>query len=174
MLLVAGTAAFSGAVPALANSSAAEYFRDRATTSNVPQLLSNDDRSYYRELFAAIDSENWSRVNALFSQKADGPLHEVAKAEFYLHANSPRVEAEQIQQWLTSGRYLPQAEQLTSLGQKRGLTAEYGLPQEQSFVSQPYASKRIRPSTVDDGSLPGSVKNAILDRIKNDDPDGAR
>ncbi|GAA4643646.1 lytic transglycosylase domain-containing protein [Pontixanthobacter gangjinensis] len=162
------------AAPAAANSSAAEYFRDRAVSSNVPQLLSNEDKAYYRQLFGAIDDENWSRVKSMLADRADGPLHQVAKAEYYLHANSPRVEADQIQQWMSAGRYLPQAEQLNILGEKRGLSATYGLPTEQTFVRQPYASKRIRPRSINDGTMPNSTKDAILDRIKNDDPDGAR
>ncbi|MXP46483.1 transglycosylase SLT domain-containing protein [Altererythrobacter luteolus] len=174
LALAAAATACGAAAPALANSSAAEYFRARAASSNVPELLSNSDRQYYRELFAAIDDERWSRVDALLAERTDGPLHDVAKAEYYLHANSPRVEAEQISNWLSSGNYLPQAEQLTKLGEKRGLNATYNLPREQSFARQPYSSKRIRPRSIDDGTMPGSIRAGILDRIKNDDPDGAR
>ena len=174
LALAAAATACGVSAPALANSSAAEYFRARAASSNVPELLSNSDRQYYRELFAAIDDERWTRVDALLAERADGPLHDVAKAEYYLHANSPRVEAEQISNWLSSGNYLPQAEQLSKLGEKRGLNATYNLPREQSFASQPYSSKRIRPRSVDDGTMPGSIRASILDRIKYDDPDGAR
>lgn len=160
--------------PAMANSSAADYFLARAQKSNVPALLTDSDRTYYRSLFAAIDDEQWSRVDALLAERTDGPLHTVAKAEYYLHANSPRVEADQIANWMNSGTYLPQAEQLARLGEKRGLSASYAIPQENAFTRQPYTSKRIRPGSVNDGTMPSSVKNAILDRIKNDDPDGAR
>lgn len=167
---VAGAAA----APALANSSAAEYFRARAVSSKVPDLLTRPDREYYRDLFTAIDRQDWSKVETLFSERADGPLHTVARAEYYLHANSPRVELPQIQAWLAEGTSLPQAERMAALGSKRGLMSAPYLPQSQAFVSQPYASKRIRPRSIDDGSMPGSVSNAILERIKNDDPDGAR
>ena len=172
--LLAAAVTIGIAAPASANSSAADYFLARVNQSNVPTLLSDSDRNYYRSLFAAIDDEQWSRVDALLAERADGPLHTVAKAEYYLHANSPRVEAEQISSWMNSGTYLPQAQQMASLGERRGLAASYNLPQERAFARQPYATKRIRPSATDDGSMPSSVKNAILDRIKNDDPDGAR
>lgn len=167
---VAGAAA----APALANSSAAEYFRARAVSSKVPDLLTRPDREYYRDLFTAIDRQDWGKVETLFSERADGPLHAVARAEYYLHANSPRVELPQIQSWLAEGTSLPQAERMAALGNKRGLMSAPYLPQSQAFVSQPYASKRIRPRSIDDGTMPGSVSNAILERIKNDDPDGAR
>ena len=164
----------SAAAPALANSSAAEYFRARAVSSKVPDLLTRPDREYYRELFGAIDRQDWSKVNTMLAERADGPLHAVARAEYYLHANSPRVELPQIQAWLGEGTALPQAERIAALGSKRGLMSAPYLPQSQAFVSQPYASKRLRPRAIDDGTMPGSVSNAILERIKNDDPDGAR
>jgi hypothetical protein len=139
------------ATPAAANSSAAEYFRARATSTNVPALLSNSEKEYYEQLFRAIDRENWSEVDSLLAQRADGPLHQVAKAEYYLHANSPKVEADKVRTWLSAGTDLPQAERLNTLGQKRGLDASYDIPREQSFVSQampPSGSCRARCKTV--------------------------
>ena len=46
------------ATPAFANSAAVDYFRSRADRTAVPALLSQDEREYYRDLFAAIDSKN--------------------------------------------------------------------------------------------------------------------
>ena len=169
-----GIAALAGATPATANISAAEYFRSRALNSNVPELLSRPDQPYYSQLFQAIDGEDWVRVDALLAERADGPLHQVARAEYFLHANSPRIELPAIQAWLGRGSRLPQAEQIANLGLKRGLMSAPYLPREQSFVRQPYSSKRIRPSSTDDGTMPADVSSAILDRISNDDPDGAR
>ncbi len=174
LCLIAGALALGSAAPAFANTSAAEYFKARATSSNVPALLSDADRRYYREVFAAIDDQNWSRLDALLAERQDGPLHAVAKAEYYLHANSPRVEADQIANWMSAGRYLPQAEQMSRLGERRGLSASYPLPTAQETVRQPYISKRIRPGSVRDGTMPDQTRSAILDRIKNDDPDSAR
>lgn len=174
LALAAFGVAGSLAAPALANSSAAEYFRARAVSSKVPDLLTRPDREYYRDLFSAIDRQDWGKVEALFASRNDGPLHAVARAEYYLHANSPRVELPQIQAWLAEGTALPHAERMATLGSKRGLMSAPYLPPSQSFVSQPYATKRLRPRSVDDGTMPGSVSNAILERIKNDDPDGAR
>lgn len=162
------------ASPALANSSAAEYFRARAERNNIPDLLTSAEKSYYRELFGAIDDEKWDVVQKLLADRPDGPLHQVALAEYYLASSSPKVELPQIQAWLAKGTRLPMAEQLTSLGLKRGLMSAPYLPQEQSFVRQPHITKRIAPSTVQDGTMPSSIRSAILDKIKNDDPDGAR
>ncbi|MBD3728571.1 MAG: lytic transglycosylase domain-containing protein [Sphingomonadales bacterium] len=166
--------AAGAAVPASANSSAAEYFRARATSSNVPELLSNSDRDWYRALFAAIDAHDWAKVQAMFAERPDGPLHQIARAEYILDPDSPKIEASELQDWLGKGVDLPQAEQIASLGAKRGVASIPVLPQQRSFVSQPWSAKRIRPSSVSDGTMPDSIRSGILDRIKNDDPDGAR
>lgn len=162
------------ATPALANSSAAEYFRARAERNNIPELLSAAEKAYYRELFGAIDGERWDVVQKMLAERTEGPLHQVALAEYYLHAGSPKVELPQIQSWLAQGTSLPMAQQITDLGLKRGLLSAPYLPQERSFVRQPYITKRIAPSTVQDGTMPDSIRSAIQDKIKNDDPDGAR
>ena len=74
-LALAGlAAALPGA--AQANSAAVDYFRNRADRSAVPTLLSAEDRAYYSELFAAIDRGDWTRVQALFTQRPEGPLHQ--------------------------------------------------------------------------------------------------
>ncbi|GMN14405.1 lytic transglycosylase domain-containing protein [Altererythrobacter sp. MTPC7] len=170
---LAAACAATTAMPAAANTSA-EYFRAKSVSNNLPQLLSDAEQQYYRSVFQAIDRESWGEVENLLAQRGDGPLHDVARAEYYLHANSPRIELPALQSWLATGTNLPHAERIGALGLKRGMMSAPYLPREQGFVSQPYASKRLRPRSVEDGSMPGSVRSAILDRIKNDDPDGAR
>ena len=58
-LLALGLATAGAAVlqvaPAHANSAAVDYFRTRADRTAVPSLLSQDEREYYRDLFAAIE-----------------------------------------------------------------------------------------------------------------------
>ncbi|MEZ5688866.1 MAG: transglycosylase SLT domain-containing protein [Caenibius sp.] len=154
--------------------SAAEYFRARAVENDVPNLLSRSEQDYYRSVFSAIDQQDWSTVQSLLAQKDDGPLQQVAEAEYFLAPTSPKIELPQLETWLSKGRDLPFAEKIGSLAIKRGATQMPLLPAEQSFVPQPYAPKRVRPRSIDDGSMPSSISSAILDRIKNDDPDGAR
>lgn len=173
LLLLSGSLAALGGYSAEART-AAEYFSAHAAGNAVPQLLSRSEQEYYRKLFAAIENEDWEQVQRLFVEKEDGPLHPVAHAEYYLAANSPRVELSQIEKWLAENAYLPQAAQMGRLGKLRGLVDPPQLPDEQRFVSQPYAPKRQRPASTDDGTMPATIASAILDRIKNDDPDGAR
>lgn len=171
---VAGALACGIATPSFASSSAAEYFRARAIKSNVPELLSQAERQWYRTLFAALDAKDWPRVEAMFAEKPDGPLHAVARAEYFLDAASPKAELPAIERWLAQGAHLPQAAQVANLGLKRGLAAVPGLPSEQRLVAQPGITRRTLPRPVEDGTMPETVKAAILERIKADDPDGAR
>ncbi|HEY8603110.1 lytic transglycosylase domain-containing protein [Tsuneonella suprasediminis] len=162
------------ASPANANASAAEYFRARANSTNVPELLNQSEKDWYKHLFSAIDKHDWTSVDAMFAERPDGPLHHIARAEYYLDANSPKVELPAIQAWLVNGTNLPQADQIVRLGLKRGLESPPPLPSTQQLVSQPYSPKRILPRSVNDGTMPSEISSAILQKISADDPDGAR
>ncbi|BBC72956.1 murein transglycosylase [Altererythrobacter sp. B11] len=170
---LAALAAVAGAMPAQARSSR-EYFVARANQDAVPKQLSQRDREYYGEVFAAIDAENWSRVQELLAQRDDGLLQRVAEAEFYLARNSPRVELPQIERWLERGRNLPQAAQLGRLALTRGAVTLPDLPVEAQFQQRSPNPRRTRPRTIDDGTIPATVRSQILERITQDDPDGAR
>jgi soluble lytic murein transglycosylase len=159
---------------ALANSAAVDYFRTRADRTPVPALLTQDERGYYRELFDAIERGDWARVQAKFTEKPEGPLHQVARAEYYLASGSPKIEGPALSGWLASGIELPQAEQIANLAAKRGVAAQPSLPAPNYLVSQPSRAKRIRPREVSDGTMPGAVANAINGQIKADDPAGAK
>ncbi|HCF24991.1 MULTISPECIES: lytic transglycosylase domain-containing protein [unclassified Novosphingobium] len=151
-----------------------EYFAKRANRSEVPSLLGAEDRAFYRDLFAAIERGDWTKVQAMFAQRPDGPLHQVARAEYFLAPNSPKIELEQLDAWLARGVTLPQAEQIVTLAQKRGATSSPALPQPNRLVSLPSFAKRIRPRESADGTMPGSVAAAINGKIKADDPAGAK
>ena len=140
----------------------------------VPQLLSSDDRNYYASVFEAIDAQNWDRVEVLLAQREDGPLHGSALSAYYLHPGSPRIDLGRIDSWLRQYSDHPQAEEIVRLGRTRGLAWSPDLPRAQSLVRQPGITRRKRPSTVADGTMPDRVREAILERIRNDDPDGAR
>jgi soluble lytic murein transglycosylase-like protein len=171
---VASCAAPMAIPAAYANSAALDYFQNRATRSAVPVLLSQDDRRYYTDVFTAIDRQDWVKVQTLLAQRSDGPLHQVALAEYYLAANSPRVELDALNQWLSRDVSLPQAEQLSNLALRRGAVSTPSLPQPQALYSQPGPAKRIRPRDTADGTMPGSVAAGILDKIKHDDPASAK
>ncbi|SFG04098.1 Soluble lytic murein transglycosylase [Novosphingobium sp. CF614] len=162
------------ATPAFANSAAVDYFRTRGDRTAVPSLLSQDDRTYYRQIFDAIDSKDWTTVQKMLADRPDGPLHQQARAEYYLAAGSPKIELSALQEWLSQGTDLPGADQIGRLALKRGADSIPSLPSEQPFARLPTMPKRVRPASIDDGTMPGAISAGILDRIKNDDPVGAR
>ncbi len=163
------------ASPALAQQTDSRtYFTARLYDRPAPQQLNAEDREYYGNLFSAIEGGAWGTVESLLAQRPTGLLHDFAKAEYYLAANSPRVEADAIARWLQSGITLPQAPQLVRLGQTRGLTGEPNLPYARDLVSQRAIPRRTRPRSVNDGTMPADVEAQILQHITNDDPTGAR
>jgi len=154
-------------------SMAAHYERAPQSSTSVPGVLSDREREHYRDVFRAIDREEWERVEELLDERRGSVLHQIATAEYYTHANSPRVEAQQITNWFAAGVDLPQSEQLGRMGSRRGISQLPYFPQAQRFARQPEASKRIRPRTVDDGTMPTRTRADILSAIRNDDPASA-
>ena len=150
------------------------YFTARIATSEVPQQLSASDREHYRAVFQAIERNDWTTVESLLNQRPDGLLTDVARAQYYLDAESPRIELPALLDWLNTGRELPQAEAIGRLSTTRGAASAPNLPYARELVGQSAMPRRNRPRSVDDGTMPGSIRSAILERITNDDPDGAR
>ncbi|MEO0462004.1 MAG: lytic transglycosylase domain-containing protein [Pseudomonadota bacterium] len=166
-------ASASGAVSSMAAHYARPAEAKQAQRNALPAVLSDKEREHYQRVFAAIDGQDWKTVEDLLGQYNDSALHQVATAEYYTHAKSPKVSAEKIAVWLQAGVDLPQASQLGRMGLKRGLDALPALPGKQGFRYQAGATKRIRPKTVRDGTMPRSVRSSILASIKNDDPRSA-
>ncbi len=160
----------------IAGSMAAHYDQLPGTSARrseiVPSILSEGERQRYVRIFAAINAENWGEVEQLIAH-GSGVLDQMALAEYYTHANSPAVSAEQIARWFERGVNLPQSEQLGRLGERRGLSLLPQFPGTQGFRRQPAATKRVRPRSATDGSMPDATRSAILDAIKNDDPQTA-
>ncbi len=169
--LVLATAGLS-AVPAAAQSDDLVARWNGATPAErvIGPVLTPEEREAYRQLFAAIDAEQWSVVEALLLEHPDGLLTQIVRAEYYTHANSPKVSPEQIAAWFAAGTDLPHAEQLARMGAKRGLTALPALPAGQGFARQPYAPKRTQPRPVADGTMPPETATLIQAAIKADNP----
>nr|WP_321164419.1 lytic transglycosylase domain-containing protein [Altererythrobacter sp. Root672] len=172
LMLALGAVAAVYSVPALAQPTR-EYFSSRSSRSEAPRQLDQATRDYYTQVFAAIDRQDWAGAETLLSQR-DGILHPVARAEIYLAANSPKVDLPRIETWFAAGRDLPQADRLARLAYTRGATAMPELPYEQRFYATSGATKRTRPRSIEDGTMPADIRTAIQERITNDDPDGAR
>ncbi len=161
-----------GTAPAAANVANAVAAVEQS--AHIPAQLSDEDRAFYAEVFRQIDAENWAQVDYMLAQKPDGMLTQLALAEYYLAPTSPKIELPALNAWLSRGTDLPQAGQIGRLALKRGLESAPSLPSTQRLVSIRAPEKRTRPRSVGDGSMPESIASAILERITNDDPGGAR
>ena len=150
------------------------YFTARIGAQEVQQQLTAAEREHYSALFRAIDRQDWATVESLLSQRPNGLLTDVARAEYYTAANSPRVELPALQEWLRTGSNLPQAAQIARLSVTRGAEREADLPYVRDTRSQPVMPRRTLPRSVNDGTMPSSIRSEILQHISNDDPDGAR
>ncbi len=171
LLALACTAlALPAAAQAQSDNLVAGWSDQTRSATALASVLPRAEQEHYRQLFAAIDAEQWSVVEALLAQSPDGVLTQLARAEYYTHANSPKVSADQIAVWLARSTELPQAEQITRMGAKRGVEYLPALPQAQGFARQPSAPKRILPRPVSDGTMPGTTASAILAAIKADNP----
>ncbi|KAG5731059.1 hypothetical protein E4T56_gene12047, partial [Termitomyces sp. T112] len=111
---LAGFGGMAAPQPAAANSAAADYFMSRVARS-----------------------ADWTRVQSMFAERPDGPLHGSARAEYYLAPGSPRIDLPTLTDWLNANPTLPQAEQIAALAVKRGGTALPSLPMPQALYTQP-------------------------------------
>lgn len=144
-----------------------------SAAQNVPEILSQSQRNHYRKLFGALRGQRWGEVEELLDRGDNKPLNNFARAEFYLAANSPKVELDPLMALLASQPDLPQAQQLARLAQKRGAVNLPQLPSEQAFRYLGEAPRRVfNLSSVSDAAA-ASVSSQILNSIKNDDPAGA-
>ena len=167
ILALAGAAAGSAAAlagPAQANEASIAYF-SQGKAAALPTLLSTQDRLYYASLFEAIDARNWDRAEILLGERAQGPLHGAALAEYFLHPESPRIPVERLSAWLERYRDLPQAEQIARLATTRGLVEAPPLPSTRELRGQPGLTRRTLPRSITDGTMPGSVSSAKTARI---------
>lgn len=158
-----------------ANAAAADYFRSRADRTAVPTLLTQDERAYYRQVFAAIARQDWATARSLLDSRDGGALHDVARAQLYLGAGSPRVEAQPLVDLIARAPDLPWSDALARLAIKRGATTlPASLPDARALLAQPAMARRTAPRRIADGTMPDSVAAAIVARIKANDPVGAK
>ncbi len=144
-----------------------------ADGQSVPEVLSSSQRTHYRQLFAALRDQSWTRVEEMLDRGDMKALNSFARAEYYLAANSPKVELDAIMALLARQPDLPQGQQLARLAQKRGAVTLPSLPSEQSFRYLGEAPRRVFNLASVADPVAASVSAQILSSIKNDDPAGA-
>ncbi len=157
------------AAPALATTS--ENIRQVSDlAANMPSAPSAKDSQLFSAIYAAIAGKNWTEASRLIDSAPKGAMAAMARAELYLAAGSPKVDAAQLQALLNAAPYLPQAEQLEKMAVKRGASDLPLLPGTQRFAYRGSAPKRDLPDNIGAAS---ALRAQIQQHIKNDDPASA-
>ncbi|BBF70311.1 lytic transglycosylase domain-containing protein [Sphingomonas bisphenolicum] len=163
-----------GLAPALPASAETAPVLPTLSTESSPLQLSDGDKARYRALFAAIQAQQWTdakaMVAALDPQDAVRPL---ALSEIYLAKGSPRVELFDLLDLINKAAWLPKADQLSRLAQKRGATILPTLPQIQKMVWLGAAPRRQYVAATKTDTLAQALAGQIQTHVKNDDPIGA-
>jgi soluble lytic murein transglycosylase len=145
------------------------------TAADLPILTVKDsDGARYRAIFAALRAQQWGDAKAQILALDEGdPIRPLALSELYLSKGSPRVELFDVLDLLNKASWLPKADQLQRLAQKRGAQILPDLPQVQKLVWLGAAPRRQYVATVRTDLAAQALGAHILPRIKADDPAGA-
>jgi len=155
----ADTAAMPTAIPARAAS---------------PFTLTDGDKARYSAIFTAIRDQKWAEARAMALALDDrDAMRPVALSELFLAKDSPRVELFELLDLLNKAPWLPRADQLSRLAQRRGATILPDLPQIQKLVWLGSAPRREYVRATKTDVLAQALAGRIQGYVKNDDPIGA-
>lgn len=136
--------------------------------------LNDGDKARYAAIYAALKAEKWTdaraMITALDAQDAVRPL---ALSDLLLAKNSPRADLFELLDLINKAPWLPKADQLSRLAQKRGATILPTLPQIQKMVWLGSAPRRQYTAAIKSDTLAQALTAQIQTFIKNDDPVGA-
>ncbi|MES2271673.1 MAG: lytic transglycosylase domain-containing protein [Pseudomonadota bacterium] len=139
-----------------------------------PLVANGDIRMRYRAIFAAIDEQRWLDAKAQIATLDEGDdVRSYALAEVYLAKNSPKVELFDLLALVNKASWLPQADQLSRLAQRRGAQILPTLPQVQKLVWLGAAPRREYIATVKTDVVAQALGTKVLPLIKADNPAGA-
>jgi soluble lytic murein transglycosylase len=157
------------ATPALATT--AEQVRQVGDNANpLPFAPTSKESTAFTAIYSAISAKKWDEAARLIDAAPQGPMTAMARAELYLAAGSPKVDADKLQSLLNDAPYLPQAAQLQTMAQKRGANQLPDLPGTQRFSYQGSAPKRGLPDAVASAS---ALRDKLQKLIKDDNPASA-
>ncbi|MPT46904.1 MAG: lytic transglycosylase domain-containing protein [Sphingobium sp.] len=145
---------------------------DSSSAAQAVQPLRGKDA--YRALFGSLRAGNWAEVKSRAAAlDKDDPVRAVALSEFYTAKDSPRVELFDLLDLLNTASWLPDADQLGRLAQKRGAQVLPNGAQVQKLAYVGSAPRRrYLPTTKEDLSAQALVAQ-IQPYISKDDPAGA-
>ncbi|MEA3035915.1 MAG: soluble lytic murein transglycosylase [Sphingomonadales bacterium] len=135
-----------------------------------PTVLSDSQRSAYRDILTAIRTGDWPGASAKLDAAPEGPLNDALRAELYLARGSPKVEAEPLLALIARAPYLPKADQLERLAATRGATQLPALPQPQTLLWQGSQPRRAKTASAPRDSASTAVDAQIQPLIVDNRP----
>ncbi|MEJ7926553.1 lytic transglycosylase domain-containing protein [Sphingobium sp. AN641] len=145
-----------------------------SSAATTPFSIADTDRARYGAIFAALRGQRWDEAKALTLALDEGdPLRSVALSELYLAKGSPKVELFDLLSLINKAAWLPRADQLSRLAEKRGATMLPELPQVQKMVWLGAAPRREYIASVKADPLAQALLARIQPLIKADNPAGA-
>ena len=141
--------------------------------SSIPTVLSETERSAYREIFAAIRAADWTAATAKLDAMGQGPLHALARAELYLAKGSPKVELEPLLALIAKAPEMPQAAQLGRLAITRGAVELPYIAQPQELKWQGGQPRRSRVRSVSGDPIATELESLVQPLIVADRPSEA-
>lgn len=169
-------AALAIALPAQANDASipAPAITTNSASSALPFAIKEEDKARYRAIFAGLQGQQWDSTKAqIAALDANDPMRAMALAELYLAKGSPRVEMFDLLELINKSSWLPRADQLSRLAERRGATILPTLPQVQKMVWLGSAPRRQYVAATKTDALAQALVAQILPFIKADNPAGA-
>ncbi len=161
------TAAALAAAPTLAQDAPA--FSPVISAAPSPAAITTPT---FANAMAQIGARQWDNARATIDAMSDRELAAFARAELFVAAGSPQVSGDALRSLLSEAPNLPQAEQLSRLAQRRGVTGLPLLPSAQRLSWAGGSPRRGNPRAVSD-STSGLIRGAIQQNIRDDNPAGA-
>ncbi len=159
--------------PVIAQDGGAVLFKSSSVAKDIPSQLKRKQSEHYRALFKAMGGNQWDTAKNLIDNAPNGPLKSIAKAEYFLAANSPRAELGPLLVLVGEAPHIPQAAQLGRLAKKRGAQLLPDLPQRRNLSYVPGLPIRKKPNAIKSDSAANAIRGRILGFIKNDSPQSA-
>jgi soluble lytic murein transglycosylase-like protein len=155
--------------PAIA-AGAPETTRERRA---APSVLSEAERTGYRQVLDAIRAEDWAGATAKLDALPEGPLHAFLRAEIYLAKSSPKVELEPLLALISKAPDMPKAAQLARLAGARGATELPPVAQPQKLIWGGSQPRRSRAKSVKGDAVAAELETLIQPLIKDNQPAAA-
>lgn len=97
---------------------------EEARTPEIARVLSSEEESTYRKLFAAIHDGRLDDAEAIASEVKDGELIGVAQAQFLLSPRNPNLKFAQLAEWLRRYSDYPQAQDIYKKAQTMRIASD--------------------------------------------------